>query len=235
MMQAIELATGDDFLAKYNLSIDTSDVIEYMRKATRIWTLNDGDRPKDLGEYYHCADFMLKFKLITAEVITQRGFCYSFNIAEPSQLFRLEKCATSLPLHSHLDVFTCSVADVFNFPRTFEIREMIKKTKKLGVANNATYPWSTHDHTLGFHSEILLLPWRIDKFESHPSYSFFGVNYQFHDPLELPSNSNPRFVSHVGSSLIFLVEAELKQLGDTLLNYGLERFDASKDFLESDV
>jgi hypothetical protein len=105
MMQAIELATGDDFLANYNVSIDTSDVIEYMRKATRIWTSKLGESDEILGQYHHWADFILQFKLIMAEVITQRGFCYSFNIAEPSQLFRLEKYAALLTLHSHRNVF----------------------------------------------------------------------------------------------------------------------------------
>jgi hypothetical protein len=38
-MQAVELMTNDDFLAQYNLSLDTSDIMDYMKKAMRVWTL----------------------------------------------------------------------------------------------------------------------------------------------------------------------------------------------------
>lgn len=39
MMLAVELMTDDEFLINYNVSIDTNDIMEYMKKAMRVWTL----------------------------------------------------------------------------------------------------------------------------------------------------------------------------------------------------
>jgi hypothetical protein len=39
MMLAVELMRDDEFLIHYNVSIDTSDIMDYMKKAMRIWWL----------------------------------------------------------------------------------------------------------------------------------------------------------------------------------------------------
>jgi hypothetical protein len=95
--------------------------------------------------------------------------------------------------------------------------------RRIAIDKNETYPWKTEDHTLGLHAHVNLLPSFIDEFESHPSYEFFGINYQFHDPFELPSDENPRFVSHVGNSLLFFVATEFTELGETLTNYKVDK------------
>lgn len=89
-MQAIELIARDDFLAQYNVSIDTSDVIEYMRKAIRVWDLQ-GKYDKNLGTYSHEMNFKDKYLIEFAEIITSNGFCYSFNIADAKDILKLEK------------------------------------------------------------------------------------------------------------------------------------------------
>lgn len=91
MMQAIELMTHDDFLLQYNISIDTSDVVDYMRKAIRVWTLDHEVYISKFGEYYHKMSFKNLFFVELAEILTSRGFCYSFNIADASQVIKLEK------------------------------------------------------------------------------------------------------------------------------------------------
>lgn len=90
-MQAIELIVRDDFLAQYNISIDTSDVMKYMRKATRVWTLEFEKGHKFYGKYYNVMNFKENFAVELAEVITSRGFCYSFNIVDAIDLLRTEK------------------------------------------------------------------------------------------------------------------------------------------------
>jgi hypothetical protein len=90
-MQAIELITNDDFLAQYNLTIDTSDVVDYMRKAIRVWTLEFQKRIKDFGGYDHEMQFANQFGVYLAEILTSRGFCFSFNVVDAQELFRLEE------------------------------------------------------------------------------------------------------------------------------------------------
>jgi hypothetical protein len=89
-MQAIELQTHDDFLAQYNLTIDTSDVIEYMKKARRIWNSPYKKYLDGLGTFYTYVDFKNQFSIDLAEILTSDGFCYSFNIVDASELLKLE-------------------------------------------------------------------------------------------------------------------------------------------------
>jgi hypothetical protein len=93
-MQAIELVTNDDFLAQFNLTIDTSDVVDYMRLARREWYIEDGKFIRPLGRFAHEFYFMERNKAKVHEVLTSRGFCYSFNIAPPSEVLQLERYLT---------------------------------------------------------------------------------------------------------------------------------------------
>lgn len=83
-MQAIALILNDDFLLSYNLSIDVSDVIDYIRNLTWKWA------KKDSGIYQE-ADFDDYFGINFAEIIGPYGFCYTFNIIDAEDLFHLEK------------------------------------------------------------------------------------------------------------------------------------------------
>jgi hypothetical protein len=90
-MQAIELVARDDFLFRFNVSIDTSDLIDYLHKATLNWNPTTFEYTRESGSYTHYIDFMQKFVVPLAEIMTSRGFCYSFNIVDASELFHLER------------------------------------------------------------------------------------------------------------------------------------------------
>jgi hypothetical protein len=79
-MQAVSLVTGDEFLIPYNLTIDTEDVLDYIRKLLLEW--NDNLVSKN-------ADFDDKFGVDFAEVIGSSGFCYNFNMADANEIFNL--------------------------------------------------------------------------------------------------------------------------------------------------
>lgn len=96
MMQAIELITKDNFLEQFNISIDTSDIMYYMKKAMHVWFDSDYyENYEDFEEkeytYYNEIHFMYRFQVEFAEIITSKGFCYSFNIGDASNLFHLER------------------------------------------------------------------------------------------------------------------------------------------------
>lgn len=82
LLQAFGLIIRDSFLGNYNVSVDTSDVTDYMRKLITDW-MNPN--------YYNFASFLDRFAVDLAEIITAWGFCYSFNVADAANLFRLER------------------------------------------------------------------------------------------------------------------------------------------------
>lgn len=82
LLQAFGLIIRDNFLGKYNVSIDTSDVTDYMHKLITDWM-----HPN----YYNFASFLDRIAIDMAEVITAWGFCYSFNIVDAAELYHLEK------------------------------------------------------------------------------------------------------------------------------------------------
>jgi len=86
-MQAIALVTNDKFLLSYNISIDTSDVVEYIRKLDRPMHGRLFD-----SEFY----FLEQFIVNLTEVFTHRGVCYDFNIVDSSKLFHLDRFADQL-------------------------------------------------------------------------------------------------------------------------------------------
>jgi hypothetical protein len=79
-MQAVSLVTNDEFLIPYNLTIDTKDVLYYIRKLLLEWK----DRYISRNAYF--AD---KFGIDFAEVIGSSGFCYNFNMADANEIFNL--------------------------------------------------------------------------------------------------------------------------------------------------
>jgi hypothetical protein len=80
-MQAIGLVTNDDFLVPYNLSIETYDVLNYIKILTWDWD----------GAMMHTIHFDDYYGIDFAEIIGQSGFCYNFNMVNASDLFHLEK------------------------------------------------------------------------------------------------------------------------------------------------
>jgi hypothetical protein len=101
---------------------------------------------------------------------------------------------------------------------------MVSKNRFIALKNNASYPWKSKDKINGLHSKINLMPTEIKTFQSHHSYKFMGMQYQFHSPFELPTDENVKFFSIEYTSSLFFVDAEISELGDSLMNYGLEKF-----------
>lgn len=81
-MQAIGLATDDDFLVRFNMSIDANDVVHYIRNLTFNWS------QKNL---FHEMFFDEKFGIYLNEVVGPPGLCLTFNIIDADELFYLEK------------------------------------------------------------------------------------------------------------------------------------------------
>jgi hypothetical protein len=107
------------------------------------------------------------------------------------------------------------------------MRGIINKNNFVARKNNDSYPWKSEDKSSGLHSKIDVMPTGIDKFQSHHSYKFMGMQYQFHSPFELPTDENGesvKFFSVEYTSSLFFVDAEISELGDSLMNYGLEKF-----------
>lgn len=117
-----------------------------------------------------------------------------------------------------------SVAKVFNYSRPITINRFMTKNRRPTINSNESYPWKTEDKLHGLFIKIDFLPSGIKQFASHPNVEYRGINYVFHDPFELPSDKNQQFFSHINSKLIFYTEAEINELGETLMNYGLEKF-----------
>lgn len=80
-MQAITLATGDKFLVQYNLTIDTSDVLDLLEMFLIDW--NDSN-------FGRIAFFDDEYGIDFAVIVGPSGLCYNFNLANPNELFNLK-------------------------------------------------------------------------------------------------------------------------------------------------
>jgi hypothetical protein len=80
-MQAVALVTGDEFLLSFNLTIDTEDVLDYLKKLHSNWQMRGYMRLAHFDNFYGI-DFAL--------VVGSAGFCYNFNMIESADLFNLE-------------------------------------------------------------------------------------------------------------------------------------------------
>jgi hypothetical protein len=80
-MQAVALVTGDEFLVQYNLTIDSSDVYDYMSELRFNWHKFDHAYIASFDNYYG-VDF--------AEIFGPTGFCYNFNMPEADDFFHLK-------------------------------------------------------------------------------------------------------------------------------------------------
>lgn len=78
-MQAIALILDDDFLLQFNISIETEDILTFIKNLTYRWE-----------KIHNEAHFDDKYRIQFAEIISSYGFCYTFNIIEPNDLFKLE-------------------------------------------------------------------------------------------------------------------------------------------------
>lgn len=81
LMQAVGLVLNDDFLVQYNMMIDTSDVIDYIKDLTWDWT--------EYYKYLPYLHFDNYYGVEMAEIIGPLGVCYTFNIKDSQELFHL--------------------------------------------------------------------------------------------------------------------------------------------------
>jgi hypothetical protein len=97
-MQAIGLVTGDEFLVQFNLTIDTEDVLDYIKNLTWDWT--------DPYKYVNNNDFDDDFGIDFAAIVGPLGICYNFNMVEAVDLFYLEKYdVNQYPLEYYTSIF----------------------------------------------------------------------------------------------------------------------------------
>jgi hypothetical protein len=80
-MQAVGLATGDEFLVRYNLTIDTGDVLDYLGKLFVMWN--------DLS-FKRVAHFDNTFGVDFTILAGPGGFCYNFNLVDAEDLLNLD-------------------------------------------------------------------------------------------------------------------------------------------------
>lgn len=79
-MQAIALVTGDELLLEYNLTIETEDVLGYLRKL-HLYFIRDG--------FFNHVNFDNYYGIDFAFVVGPSGFCYNFNMIDADELFNL--------------------------------------------------------------------------------------------------------------------------------------------------
>jgi hypothetical protein len=77
-MQAIALVTGDEFLLPFNLTIDISDVLNFIKSLTYDYQRKNYANFDD----FYGIDFSLVF--------SPTGFCYTFNMVQAVELFHLD-------------------------------------------------------------------------------------------------------------------------------------------------
>jgi hypothetical protein len=80
-MQAVALATGDEFLVPYNLTINANDVAEYMKNLTWVWYTSA------LIQFIGFDD---QFGIRFAPIIGSSGICFNFNMDNPEDIFHLD-------------------------------------------------------------------------------------------------------------------------------------------------
>jgi hypothetical protein len=79
-MLAVALVTGDEFLVGYNLSIDTSDIINSISHLNFLW-----DEMKLRKGF-----FMDHYAIDFAAIPGASGICYNFNMVDAHDLYHLE-------------------------------------------------------------------------------------------------------------------------------------------------
>jgi hypothetical protein len=79
-MQVIALVTEDSFLDQFNLTIDSKDILTYMKKLHTPWQVDSVTRDAHFDDFYG---------VFFAMIIGTSGFCYNFNMIESQNLFNL--------------------------------------------------------------------------------------------------------------------------------------------------
>lgn len=129
-------------------------------------------------------------------------------------------------LHIKFKISSCD--PMFNFSRPLTFDHLNKKINVVVTPNNATFPWTTDHHSNGFVSHLGLRSLYDDinsgvKQTYHESLVYEGSSYRFHSPFELPFHKTSEYTSDVTVKIQFFVTPKISYLGESLLNYGVER------------
>jgi hypothetical protein len=183
-MQAVALVTGDEVLNQFNLTIDTSDVLVYMKSQIQDWM----DR-----NYSSLANFDKKYRAHLAAIPGPSGYCYNFNMADGSDLFYLEKYQELLWNLKSYSRFHCRLPPQFNFTRSnyFDLR--IDEFERQAEDPDMPYPLSVTDYQFGYVSlvniisHIPILQKLMNQSIHHKTFDYQGVNYLIHSPYDMLS------------------------------------------------
>lgn len=107
-------------------------------------------------------------------------------------------------------LYICSSVDsIFNFTRPITFIHVMDRIKKFTVPNNASYPWKTNDHTLGFWSRINHHSSSKYRPTYHENIVTDGSSYRFHSPFELPFYKTYEHISEIDSETQFFITSQI--------------------------
>jgi hypothetical protein len=243
-MQAVALATNDEFLVSYNLSIDAGDVLEYMKNLTYGWM----DR-----KFSKYAEFDDLYNVNMSLVAGPSGYCYNFNMANASDLLHLDLYDHLLLLTKEQFQFSFRLPPHFNFTRSHFERTLLLKHR--GLAENSTkpYPWSAREYLSGYITMVDLASatttlngsdvnfyapnFLISNFSistafikfygtnHHKTFDYRGVNYWIHSPYEWFSKLSAHHRSMTTYSIIVYLNPQKVLIDEALESYPPQRFE----------
>jgi hypothetical protein len=145
-MQAVALATNDDFLVSYNLTIDAGDVLDYMKKLTYIWMDRTFSKQAEFDDMY-----IVYLSLVAGP----SGYCYNFNMANASDLLHLDLYDHRLLLNMRISCkFSFRLPPHFNFSRSHFVNARLSKNRNFADNTTKPYPWSVSEHLSGYMSVV---------------------------------------------------------------------------------
>jgi hypothetical protein len=198
-MQVVALVTGDEFLAKYNLTIDTADVVDYIRILSTNWTEKHTRLTSYFDDYYG-TDF--------AAIISPFGFCYNFNLIEADRLFEINQMPAS-----------------FNYSKEYYPGNQVLKYRIMTQEPNKPYPLSIVDYRAGLVSMIPRNgygePFDVNH---HEKFTTQGLKYFIHQPFEMLSRNMIKHESIVNHSMIIYVNPQKMIINEALESYEPQRF-----------
>jgi hypothetical protein len=197
-MQAVALVTGDEFMTDYNLTIDTDDVFDFIKKLIWDWRT---------AEYNFC--FNDVYGIDFAEIVGPTGFCYNFNLIQSEDLYNLEL----LP-------------DVFNYSKDIYHNKQVFKYRTLAMDPDDFYPKYITDSRSGLFSIIHQGEYKKPfDYNHHEKYAAQGANYLIHSPFEMISKASTHHQSIVNHSMIIYLSPQKTIIDEALQSYPPERFD----------
>jgi acid-sensing ion channel, other len=195
----VALVTSDEFLADFNLTIDTADVLEYIRNLTWIWR----------GIGLPSIDFDDQYGIEFAQIVTPSGLCENFNLILANDLFNTEILPRS-----------------FNFSKAATLRTQIMKYRIRTMNPNKPYPLNVSEYRSGFLSVLQQSRWKrpLD-INHHEKFNYQGINYFIHSPYEMISRETPSHQSIVNHSMIIYLNPQKTIIDEALEKYSPERFE----------